>query len=148
MKNLKMILLTAAFAVVAAFALTACGGAGNAPEPGKLTLGDYGVAEYNGNVMTISLESNPSTGYEWMVDIDGDTAQVTISDFAAAEEDGKEPVTGAPGTQLIVVQTSGEGTSTVALTYSRSWEPSDDDAKIAISVTTDKDGNIVEAALA
>ena len=73
--------------------------------------------------MSITLESNPSTGYSWFASI-SDTAilaQMGEPEYTAPTE-SSTPVVGAPGTQTFLFQAIETGTTTITLEYKRGWE--------------------------
>ena len=77
-----------------------------------------------GNLVRISLESNPSTGYNWELrDFDYGVADFYSSDVVA-RKDGNVLV-GAPGDTVITLQAVKAGTQPVTLVYRRPWEAPD-----------------------
>lgn len=76
-----------------------------------------------GQTLSITLESNPSTGYSW---------QVTEVDKAVLHQSGgpefksssanNPPMPGAGGTETFRFETIGTGTTTLKLVYVRPWE--------------------------
>ncbi len=110
------------------------------PPPTEIRLGadDRGgrVQLHEGEVLVISLEANPSTGYRWAMDRGPLAAQEqgilvqTAEEFqtpetrpspgvGAAEE---LPLLGAPQTQVLRFQASQAGETTLSLAYGRPWE--------------------------
>lgn len=76
-----------------------------------------------GEVMAISLESNPSTGYSWFANI-SDTAvlvQMGESEYQTPLETST-PLVGAPGTQIFYFQAASSGSASLTLEYKRGWE--------------------------
>jgi len=80
-----------------------------------------GITLSEGDTVTVSLGSNPSTGFSWP-----DTAQV--ADPAVVRQVETEFVTadgqlvGAPGTQVWTFRALKKGSTTVSMEYSRPWE--------------------------
>ncbi|MBN2898484.1 MAG: protease inhibitor I42 family protein [Clostridia bacterium] len=72
-----------------------------------------------GDVFTLTLDENPSTGYEWVYEI-GDETHVSFvkSGFDSAETG----LIGAGGQRTLTFKVLGEGVSTIHLDYKRSWE--------------------------
>ena len=77
--------------------------------------------------LTVTLCSNPSTGFQW-----SETAQ--ISDQTVLQQTGHKYVTkeyktppppGTPGQEVWTFKALKEGTSTMSLEYSRPWNPAD-----------------------
>lgn len=87
----------------------------------QVTEHDNGRAiELKGEVLTINLESNPSTGYGWQVrGLDRNILrQVDAADWISSAP-GK---LGAPGTQILRFAAIGKGRAILNLAYVRSWE--------------------------
>jgi len=70
----------------------------------------------------IKLESNPTTGYGWILDEKTDTSIVSMvgSEYAQSEED--EELVGAGGHEIFTFKAIASGDTTVLLNYERSWE--------------------------
>ena len=75
-----------------------------------------------GQVLVVTLESNPTTGYGWEVsEVDGDVlAQIGEAEFQQAPTEGEELV-GAGGAETLRFATA-KGETTLTLAYRRSWE--------------------------
>lgn len=73
--------------------------------------------------ISITLESNPSTGYSWYARISNTAilAQMGESEYTAPAE-SSTPIVGAPGTQTYLFQAVETGTTTITLEYRRGWE--------------------------
>jgi len=74
-----------------------------------------------GGTLTVSLESNPTTGFEWML--------IGITDETVLEEEGHEfvaPETEAPpgtgGEEVWTFKALKEGKSTIGIEYRRPWK--------------------------
>ena len=76
-----------------------------------------------GQVLSISLESNPSTGYSWSA-ISSDPAVMMQMGEPQMQEPttSSTPVVGASGTATLYFQAVKAGTATITLNYQRSWE--------------------------
>lgn len=78
-----------------------------------------------GNLVRITLESNPSTGYNWELrDFDYGVAEFYGSDLVARQSEGNV-LFGAPGDTVITIQAVKPGTQDIKLVYRRQWEPPD-----------------------
>ncbi|MGB5758147.1 MAG: protease inhibitor I42 family protein [Acidimicrobiales bacterium] len=99
--------------------LAACGGGST---PLVLTDGDSGdeVAVQSGERFEVRLESNPSTGFEWVVD------EVSASDVievvSVAVEAAETELVGAPATQVFVLEAVGTGAGVLRFEYIRRFE--------------------------
>jgi predicted secreted protein len=77
-----------------------------------------------GNLVNISLESNPSTGYSWELrGFELGAAEFYSSDLVARE--GGNMMFGAPGDTVIALQAVKPGTQNIQLVYRRIWEAPD-----------------------
>jgi inhibitor of cysteine peptidase len=74
-----------------------------------------------GEVMAITLESNPSTGYSWFV-TSLDVNVAAQKGEARYTEPSTTPLPGAPGTETIYIQAVGAGSTIIILDYKRGWE--------------------------
>jgi inhibitor of cysteine peptidase len=76
-----------------------------------------------GEVMSITLESNSSTGYSWVASI-SDTAVVSQAGEPQYNEPASSatPVVGAAGSQTFLFQGVSAGTAALTLDYERPWE--------------------------
>jgi predicted secreted protein len=76
-----------------------------------------------GNLIRITLESNPSTGYNWELrDFDYGVADFYRSDVVARQGKGNV-LFGAPSDTVITIQAVKPGTQDITLVYRRQWEP-------------------------
>ncbi len=104
-----------------AAALSGCGSGSQ-----KVNLGapDNGgqVTLQTGQTLAISLESNPTTGYQWQViEIDNAILQQTgESEYKQAA--GTEGLTGAGGIETLRFQALAAGQTPLTLGYMRPWE--------------------------
>lgn len=76
-----------------------------------------------GDTFTVSLCSNPSTGYSWSEEItlDADVVKLVDRTFEAGA-DASPPVVGAPGREQLTFEAIGAGVTTIVMTYARPWE--------------------------
>ncbi len=76
-----------------------------------------------GDVIAVSLESNPSTGYGWFAT---SSDQNVIAQRGETQYNSTEasdtPIVGAPGTETIYFEAKAAGTATITLDYKRGWE--------------------------
>jgi len=75
-----------------------------------------------GGVLTVSLGSNPSTGFSWTEDaVIGNPAVVlqTTSEYVAPEAQG---MVGASGSQVWTFDALEKGTTSLSMEYGRPWE--------------------------
>lgn len=96
------------------------------PVSGKveLTAVDAGkvVRAAVGNLIVITLQSNPSTGYNWELrDFDYGVADFYKSETVAPE--GGNVLFGAPTKTVVTLQAVKPGSQDVTLVYRRLWEP-------------------------
>jgi predicted secreted protein len=92
----------------------------------EVTAADNGktVKASVGNLVRITLESNPSTGYNWELrDFDYGAADFYSSDVVARK--GGNVFVGAPGNTVITLQAVKPGSQQITLVYRRPWVPPD-----------------------
>jgi inhibitor of cysteine peptidase len=79
-----------------------------------------------GEVLSISLESNPSTGYSWFATISNPAVLVQMGEpqYQEPPSSSGTPLLGAAGTQTFYFQAAETGTTTLTLDYKRSFETS------------------------
>ena len=77
-----------------------------------------------GEVLSITLESNPSTGYSWFATISNPSILVQMGEpvYQESSTNSSTPVLGAAGTQIFYFQAAEVGTTTLTLDYKRSFE--------------------------
>jgi len=73
-----------------------------------------------GEQFIITLDSNPTTGYEWQADFDESLLGLVQDEFKPAKT--KPGMTGVGGKQSFTFQGVKKGKTEVTLTYKRSWE--------------------------
>jgi inhibitor of cysteine peptidase len=92
----------------------------------EVTAADAGkaVRAAVGNLIAITLQSNPSTGYNWELrDFDYGVADFYKSETLPA--DGGNVLFGAPSKTVVSLQAVKPGSQDIKLVYRRSWEPPD-----------------------
>jgi len=71
--------------------------------------------------LTVTLESNASTGFQWeLVSISDETVLEKVANTYEAPED--TGMVGAPGKEIWTFTTLKKGTSTISMEYSQPWE--------------------------
>jgi len=98
---------------------------------------DVGV---EGDTITFSMVSNPSTGYGWQAVVTGDSIRLTDDSFTPhPSTDTDFPLVGAPGTQHYTFTAVKPGTSEIEFIYSRVFEAGSavSDTKVTVTVTDD-----------
>jgi inhibitor of cysteine peptidase len=77
------------------------------------------IAASVGEPFVIELESNPTTGYEWQLDVDESRVKVVGRQYRR----GGEGV-GAGGSELFTLQPVKSGDVSIRAEYKRAWEAS------------------------
>jgi len=90
------------------------------------------VTVATGGTVTVSLESNPSTGYTWDVKSPG---PLQLRGEPAFEAGGEAKAVGAAGTQVFTFEAPKAGTGTLTLTYQRPWESKQPEKTWSVDVT-------------
>ena len=74
-----------------------------------------------GGSVIVTLESNASTGFQWvLVSIGDETVLEKVANTYEAPED--TDMVGAPGKEIWTFKALKKGTSTISMEYSRPWE--------------------------
>ena len=89
-----------------------------------------------GQVLMISLESNPTTGYSWQLSQDRELFELR-SFYAAAPQTAL--IAGAGGWQRFILTPIASGTVCLSLSYSRPWEPNEADPQLRCVVEIGED---------
>ena len=118
----------ALLALLATTSLVACGGsagssaAPSSPTPAVYTAADSGatVQASVGEQFTVSLEENPTTGYEW--DMKAGPGLTLVGDEFVGPSPSPSPLMGAGGTHSWVFRADKGGTLTLTGLYVRPWE--------------------------
>lgn len=146
-KRFATLLLSAAMAL-ALLALAACSGgaqdkmatAGN----GSFTL-DGGSVEVQDDQLRVSLDANPTTGYTWMMRIDGNSLELAGEDFQSGQSaDESKTVVGSGGVQQFTFRGMDPGSATVTFDYERPWEEAEPARTVVLQVTVGADGVIAD----
>ncbi len=137
---------TVAVLAIVVTMLGACGSKGDdtssteQPAAGEVTATASGpVALQVGQVLVVTLPSNPSTGYSWTISTAPDGAVLTQNGeltYAATNPDVVMP--GSGGTETVRFTATTAGTTMIVLDYRRPWEtdvPPVDTVTIDITVT-------------
>ncbi|MBQ7638662.1 MAG: protease inhibitor I42 family protein [Clostridia bacterium] len=119
--------------ILAFFGINFGGGGNNQPADEPET---YVVTE---SKVEFSFFSNPSTGYTWEVELNGDSVEKTGENFVSDDHAG---MAGAGGTQYYTFTAVHEGVTTVTFRYLRPWEDEDPIETYTAVVRVDADLHI------
>lgn len=72
-----------------------------------------------GEIYTIVLDGNPTTGYEWISEVLGDTR---VIDVKSSYTSPNEQIPGRGGKYTFLITILKVGTCTLLLSYTRPWE--------------------------
>ena len=120
--TLAVALVLAAAVVVALVALAACGASDAAPaEPAVYTDADNGrtVTAAVGDVITVRLSENPSTGYAWKATY---SEGLESLDDESVTQSSSPDVVGAAGVRVLTVEVAANGSQSIEAVYERPWE--------------------------
>lgn len=135
MKKKLLALLSAALLAVVVMGLSACGTVGSSTA--KLAFGSISTV---GKTLTLEVESNGTTGYEWTSAVEGEG--IELAGQTVNEGSGSGDAMGQGGTTAFTYEGTGAGEATITLTYQRPWETTDSDREVSVKVTTDASGAI------
>lgn len=89
---------------------------------------DTDISVNAGETFTVSLEENPTTGYQWSYTI-SDENVIEISKDEYVADSRNENVAGAGGQRNITFMAKSKGSAVIDMVYERSWEKNEDDEK-------------------
>lgn len=96
------------------------------------------------NMLTIELEGNPTTGFNWIYEMDREGIVREVSNEFVQDE-AKDGEVGVGGKFVFTFEGVGEGTVNIDFVCVREWEDKAAEQEIIYAVTVDKDGKIVES---
>jgi inhibitor of cysteine peptidase len=108
---------------VAVLALAACGDdddSGSAEQTFTEANSGEEVQVDPADRFEVQLESNPTTGYSWVLDEESTGGVISLEDDEFVEPDSD--LVGAPGTQVFTFEAVESGTTTLRLEYVRPFE--------------------------
>ena len=90
----------------------------------QITDADNGkqISLKSGDLMTVTLVSNPTTGYSWQVMEIDNAILVQDGDPEYKQSPGSEGSVGAGGTETFHFKVVGSGKTTLGMGYMRPWE--------------------------
>ena len=111
-------------AVVMSFFLALAFFSGCGTKEAQATQADNGrqITLQPGEVMTITLESNLTTGYGWQVLKIDDAVLVQVGDPTYVQSPGSTGLVGAGGTESFRFKAVASGETSLELGYMRPWE--------------------------
>jgi predicted secreted protein len=78
---------------------------------------DENITVKKGQEFTITLESNPTTGYQWIP-----TFNTSIINLVSHNFQPSTKLMGSPGTEIFIFKATNQGTEPLKMIYKRSWE--------------------------
>jgi inhibitor of cysteine peptidase len=121
MKKYWGIVVITVLAIVA-IAGVACTASADNSGPSVVNVSESGkqIELAPGDSLTVTLDSNPSTGFAWS--ISGITNEAVIDDVSNEFNGADTGMMGAGGQEVWTFEAVDKGTSTIEMQYSRSWE--------------------------
>ena len=120
MNTLKIMVMSL---VVAVFLLAGCSPAISTPK--EYTSSAQAIEVKVGEQFMITLESNPTTGYQWESSFDQNFIKLVKSEYIADPE--TQGLVGAGGVEQFVFEGLKAGDTQIEMTYKRSWEQEADE---------------------
>lgn len=117
--KIKIIVFISLAVLITALALGGCQTAGN-----TLTEKNNGgsINLKVEDTVVIRLESNPTTGYSWILDEKTDTSIVSVVDSEYVKSVKDEELVGAGGHEVLTFKAVSKGKTSIILNYERPWE--------------------------
>ncbi len=75
-----------------------------------------------GDKINIKLESNPTTGYAWVLSENTDETIISMTNSEFIQTEKEEKLVGSGGYEIFTFQAKKNGQTEIILTYKRSWE--------------------------
>ncbi|MDR1800582.1 MAG: protease inhibitor I42 family protein [Lachnospiraceae bacterium] len=94
---------------------------------------DLDISVKAGETFTISLDENPTTGYQWAYEISDEG--VISPDADEYKDADKGNVVGGGGTRTLSFKGLKSGNATITLKYTRSWEENPTDKILTYNIT-------------
>lgn len=117
--KIKIIVLIALAVLIAALALGGCKTANKALT--EKNNGDSINLKVE-DIVVIRLESNPTTGYSWILDKKTDTLIVSMVDSEYIQSVEDKELVGAGGHEIFTFKAVSKGKTSIILNYERPWE--------------------------
>ena len=116
-KLMRTVVVMSFFLALALF--SGCGANGT-----RITDADNGkqISIKPGDVVTVTLESNPTTGYSWQVMEIDNAILIQDGDPEYKQSSGSDGLVGAGGTETFHFRAVGSGNASLELGYMRPWE--------------------------
>lgn len=103
--------------------LSGCGSSRDEPEPVTSIEETSGSVDIDaGNVFTVELETNPSTGYEWAIKGELDAAVIQQAGREVVHPGTDQPAPGSPGIVVWEFNAVAQGNALITFEYRRPWE--------------------------
>lgn len=119
----KLIVLTSIIAIMSLCLFSCLSGGSVAPSEVSVDESHNGkkVEIAVAGALTVTLESNPTTGFQWELASISDQAvlEKQSNTFEAPEDTG---MVGAPGKEVWTFKALKKGSSTISMEYSQPWE--------------------------
>lgn len=131
--NTKLLRSSFVFLLTGVLLLAGCSPASNDVEIGADANGTQ-IELDAGQLLVVSLESNPSTGYGWHVAEIDESILKQVGEIEFVQEPTDEQIVGAGGTEVLRFEAAGAGTTTLTLTYNRVWEDVDPEETFTVTV--------------
>ena len=122
----KLMLMVGLLAVVSLvlFGCTSGGGGGGGTAPSSLSVDESQSGQQveiaSGGTLTVTLESNKTTGFEWELKSVGDTSVLQSQGGTYNAPDSE--MVGAGGEEVWTFKAIKPGTSSISMEYSKPWE--------------------------
>lgn len=118
----------------AVLALAVAPGCADSSQPVKMKV-DGGRVDYSQGQLAVLLDSNPSTGYGWTYELDGDVLKASQGTYEV--RDTTTDLVGKGGIEIFPFDAKGTGNATLTFTYARSWESTDSDKTLVLDVAVE-----------
>ena len=91
---------------------------------------------------TLTLESNPTTGYQWIVEQDPEIFDISSEYKEDTIEGATEPMEGVGGMETFTLTPKKEGRTEINFLYKQPWEEESLDTRLTYEIKVDKNMQI------
>ncbi len=118
-RNMKKMIITSLVILVSILIFSSCVAAGKTLT--EKNNGDSFNLKIN-DTINIKLESNPTTGYSWILSDGTDSAIVSLIDSEFIQSSEDKELVGAGGYEMFTFKAVSKGKTSIILNYKRPWE--------------------------
>ncbi len=94
---------------------------------------DTNISVNVGEIFTLKLDENLTTGYQWSYVINDENV-IVLSEDEYVQESTDENIAGAGGQRQLTFEAKSKGNTVISMVYEQSWEKHEDDEKLTFNI--------------